>query len=525
MKKISFLLLFLILTNTAFALPTMSSGDDQTFSQNQKVTEIYDIVITEDPAETFITAGTLKITIPDSLEIIFDSDITYSYLAIYGTAVDSGKVQDRPIVRFENNDKTLKIPVLADFAPGESITITEVYLEGFYDSSISSANLILEINGDQYEDEYYIDINSSTLSDSTEPDLITDISIQDHADGVQVTWTDPTDMDLSVVQILRGINTYPISGTIYEEIESGAEEFIDMEVVEGDTVKYIFRTSDGVNLSEQSSEYEYVVGSVPVEEEEEEPVDDPAEEDPDEDPAEDGTDEESPYCDLDYVPVCGADSITYTNECEAGINDIEIAHEGECEAVETPFEDVENHWAITEIAKLAEEGIVTGQTATVFNPDGNLNRAEAAAIIYRMLNLGEPETPTEPPFPDVPVDEWYAGYIRELKTLELITGHADGTFKPGDNITRAEFFTLALNLYYYLADETTKGEIELLKTGPKTSMYSDLGDDWYTPVITALTELGFISGSQCGDEKCVYANAEITRAEAVIPLYEMFFNN
>ena len=515
MKKTSFLLLFLILTNTAFALPTMNSGDNQTFSQNQNVTEIYDIVITEDPDTAYITAGTLKIIIPDSLEIIFDSQTTYSYLTITGTAVDNGKVDERPIVRFENGDKTLIIPILADFDADESITITKVYMEGFHGSPSNSANLIMEINGEQYLDQYYLDINSSTLNDGTEPDLPTNISIQDHADGVQVTWIDPTDLDLSAVQILRGINIYPISGTPYEEIGAGVQEFIDTEVVEGDTVKYIFRSSDGINWSEQSVEYEYVVGSVPAETLAETPAEEITEE-------ETPSVEEPAYCTLDYTPVCGVDGKTYTNACSAGVENVEIAYEGECEI---PFTDIAGHWAKAEIVTLAEEGIVTGQTETTFNPDGNLNRAEAATLIYRILDISEPQTPTQKPFPDVPVEQWYAGYISELSSLGLINGHADGTFKPADNITRAEFFTLALNLYYHLADETTKLSIDDLKSGPTTDLYSDLEDDWYTPTITTLTELGFISGSECGDENCVYANTEITRAEALIPLHKMFLIN
>jgi hypothetical protein len=171
---------------------------------------------------------------------------------------------------------------------------------------------------------------------------------------------------------------------------------------------------------------------------------------------------------------------------------------------------------------MAQQGIVTGQSEEIFNPNGNLNRAEAAALLYRILGLEEPTAPEEKPFSDVETEDWYAGYVNDLKDLELINGNPDGTYEPGESINRAEFLQLAMNVYYYLANEETQAEIDALKEGEKTNAYTDLKDDWYTPVITAATTLGFVHGMDCEEEICFNAENKITRAEAIIILYNMF---
>ncbi len=47
-------------------------------------------------------------------------------------------------------------------------------------------------------------------------------------------------------------------------------------------------------------------------------------------------------------------------------------------------------------------------------------------------------------FPDVPADYWAAAQIKELSQKSVIVGYPDGTFKPDDNVTRAEFASMAI---------------------------------------------------------------------------------
>ncbi len=185
--------------------------------------------------------------------------------------------------------------------------------------------------------------------------------------------------------------------------------------------------------------------------------------------------------------------------------------------------DISEHWADPQIEAMVTEEIVTGNPDGSFKPDANLNRAEAAALLYRVLGLDEPATPTEKPFSDVAVDSWYAGYVNELLAMQLVSGNPDGTYRPGNSINRAEFLTLAMNVYYYLGNEDTKAQVDTWKAGEKTTKFADLKDSWYTSVVTAAVEMSLVNGSACGEDKCFNAENLITRAEATVMLYNMFY--
>ncbi|MBT4291398.1 hypothetical protein HOD41_01800, partial [bacterium] len=322
----------------ASALPTIQSALDETFSKNQAPEQLSNITITEDAEESFIKEGVLKITIPDTLEMIFDTERTVLEFTVFGTAVDNGKVLAEPVLTFEDGDKTLVVPIEEDFEPGEVLTITKCYVEGFHSTSISSDHLELTVNDDPtiYEDSADLNITISTYSDSRDPDAPSNIEIQDTEGGVKMTWTDPTDLDLYRIKILRGKNDAPVDGTPYVEVLPGEEEYIDTDVVEGDTVKYMFRASDGPNTGDTTVEHVFVVGSTIVEEPEAEPEVEPVVEDTDEDPEPVLINEEG-FCTLEYLPVCSANGVTYPNSCVAEKSGATVETEGECE---TPYCEV-----------------------------------------------------------------------------------------------------------------------------------------------------------------------------------------
>lgn len=104
-----------------------------------------------------------------------------------------------------------------------------------------------------------------------------------------------------------------------------------------------------------------------------------------------------------------------------------------------PFKDVKkNNFAYNDIAAVAEKGIVVGREDGKFHPNGALTRAEMASILTRAFTLSKQTNQTKQ-FNDVPTSHWAYDSIIQLVESELTSGYPDGTFKPSNQITRAEF--------------------------------------------------------------------------------------
>ena len=84
-------------------------------------------------------------------------------------------------------------------------------------------------------------------------------------------------------------------------------------------------------------------------------------------------------------------------------------------------------------------------------PEKNITRAETAVIFYRLLNddVREPYRTNKTSYTDVPADAWYNEAVATLSHMGILNGYGDGTFRPNDTITRAEFATISARLSDY----------------------------------------------------------------------------
>ena len=114
------------------------------------------------------------------------------------------------------------------------------------------------------------------------------------------------------------------------------------------------------------------------------------------------------------------------------------------------FSDVTSaHWAANYIGYMEQFGIVRGYSDGTFRPNAPITRAEFAAICCRFEQL----TDGAATFTDVPASHWAAKSIAYAATRGWVTGYADGTFKPGNNITRAEVAAVTCRLLERNADK------------------------------------------------------------------------
>ena len=105
-------------------------------------------------------------------------------------------------------------------------------------------------------------------------------------------------------------------------------------------------------------------------------------------------------------------------------------------AQETTFIDVPNDaWFSKAIGVLVSLGIVKGYSDSSFRPNNPITRAEFAALIARFDVLS---TPVDYVFKDVPASHWAADSINSAYAKGWVGGYENATFKPSQNISRAE---------------------------------------------------------------------------------------
>ena len=115
------------------------------------------------------------------------------------------------------------------------------------------------------------------------------------------------------------------------------------------------------------------------------------------------------------------------------------------------FSDVaKSHWAANYIGYMQQFGIITGYADGSFRPDASVTRAEFAAIASRFERLTEGTKS----FSDVPSSHWAAKYINFAATRGWVNGYADGTFQPTNSITRAEVAAVTCRLLERNADQS-----------------------------------------------------------------------
>ena len=109
-----------------------------------------------------------------------------------------------------------------------------------------------------------------------------------------------------------------------------------------------------------------------------------------------------------------------------------------------PFTDVDTaKWYHLSVDYVLTHKIMNGVSSRAFAPNANLTRGMLVQILYNLE--GKPEG-TAANFPDVQADAWYAEAVGWAAANKIVTGYADGTFRPNDAVTREQ---AAAILYRY----------------------------------------------------------------------------
>lgn len=174
------------------------------------------------------------------------------------------------------------------------------------------------------------------------------------------------------------------------------------------------------------------------------------------------------------------------------------------------FSDITNHWAKLFIESMAAKNVVGGYSDGTFRPNNNITRAEFSKMILEGLEVELVKYNGE--FTDVKASNWYADYLATMKKLGLAEGYNDGTFKPDQYITRAEIAVILSNV---IDVEVDKDEINTLLAN-----YTDKDQipDWAIEAIAKVVK----SKVMVGDNNRFMPSNNTTRAESVTTIYRIY---
>ncbi len=136
--------------------------------------------------------------------------------------------------------------------------------------------------------------------------------------------------------------------------------------------------------------------------------------------------------------------------------------------------------------KIDHFAYVVGYPDGTVKPLGTITREEVAVIFYRLMTVESRKAydATKQPFSDVSSDRWSNDEIATLYNAKIITGNADGSFKPAEPISRAEFAAIAAKF-----DKLEKTQ---------ENKFSDISNHWAKDYINSSAVKGWIGGYEDG---------------------------
>ena len=173
-----------------------------------------------------------------------------------------------------------------------------------------------------------------------------------------------------------------------------------------------------------------------------------------------------------------------------------------------PFTDVPaDRWSYPYIKQLYDAGVVSGTSATTFEPTANVTRAQFVTMIAGLAGA-DVSGYASGPFDDVQAGSWYAPYVNWAAASGIVSGTSATTFEPAAEISRQD---MAVMLYNY----AQQAGVQLEQT--TVTPFTDEGSiaAYALPAVQALHNAGVISGMPDGSFQ---PQATTTREQACVVL-------
>lgn len=174
----------------------------------------------------------------------------------------------------------------------------------------------------------------------------------------------------------------------------------------------------------------------------------------------------------------------------------------EAASPKTILKDIEGHWGKRYIESAVTAGIITGYEDGTFKPNQAVSRAEFVTMVNKALKLRDENT-VKLLFSDVRQTDWYCGEIQKACYARYVNGINDHSFLPRKSITRQE---AAVMLSRFLPNSGSVITASL-------EDYSDSSEisNWAKIAMSLMVKKGYMTGNENGS---LLPKGILTRAEA-----------
>ncbi|CEJ45475.1 S-layer homology domain-containing protein [Umezakia ovalisporum] len=174
------------------------------------------------------------------------------------------------------------------------------------------------------------------------------------------------------------------------------------------------------------------------------------------------------------------------------------------------FSDVSsNYWAAQFIQQLSQRGIVAGFPDGSFRPEEPVTRAQFAAMINNAFSKAPQRQAIN--FADVPSNFWASNAIRQAYTIGFLSGYPGNRFEPNQNIPRQQVLVALANGLNYSPRANTQTTLQYFSDSFNIA-------DWARSPIAAATEQQIVVNYP--NVKFLNPTATATRAQVAAFIYQ-----
>lgn len=177
-----------------------------------------------------------------------------------------------------------------------------------------------------------------------------------------------------------------------------------------------------------------------------------------------------------------------------------------------------DHWAAKQIEVLTEKGVIIGYPDGTLKPDDNVSRAEFASMAIKALGQEHTNVAQPVKFTDIEPGFWAYDSIQKALYFDLISCPPQGEpFRPDDTVTRAESISVAVNAL------TTEQISDMKAKEVLSKKFADTNEvpEWFLIPAGKAEILNMLVTIPSKDKAKIEANRPATRAEVSAILYEM----